>query len=295
MQKALSLMNLQLHNVISDITGTTGMRIIRAILAGERDRDKLASLKDHRIKNSAEIIAKSLEGDYRVEHLFALRQAVELFDFYRQKIDECDQQILAYVQSFEAKVDLVKKPLAAPRRAKKNSVRNEPKQDLRPYLYQMSGVDLTRIPGINIITAQTILGEIGFDMSKWPTEKNFASWLALCPDNRKSGGKILSSKSKKVVNRAAQALRMAAFNLKTSQSALGAYYRRTHARLGAPKAITATAHKLARMVYRMLKYGEEYVDAGVQAYEEKYKARCVKNLQKRAASLGYELAPKQVA
>src|SRR5205085_7997109 len=211
MQKALSLMNLLLHNVISDITGVTGMRIIRAILAGERDRDKLANLKDHRIKNSAEIIAKSLAGDYRVEHLFTLRQAVELFDIYREKIDQCDEQILAYVRSVEAKVDLTEKPLVQPRRNKKPA-RNEPKQDLRPYLYRMTGVDLTKLPGINTVTAQIVLSEIGFDMSKWLTEKRFTRWLGLSPDNRISGGKILPRKSKKMVNRAAQALRLAAFN-----------------------------------------------------------------------------------
>jgi hypothetical protein len=293
MHKALTEMNLQLQNVISDITGVTGMRIIRAILDGERDCLKLAEMKDWRIKSSSEKIAKSLEGDYKQEHLFSLRQSLELFDFYRKKIDECDEQILLHLQSFEPKVDLEEKPLKEPKRKRKKPQRNEPKQDLRPHLYKMSGVDLTLIPGIDTLTAYTVLSEIGIDMGKWKTEKHFVSWLGLCPDPRKSGGKLLKSKSRKVVNRAANALRMAAFNLKTSQTALGAYYRRLSSRLDTAKAVTATAHKLARMIYRMLKFGEQYVEAGVEAYEQRYHAKVVKNLQKRASTLGYDLVPNQ--
>jgi transposase len=291
MQKALTQMNLKLDKVISDITGVTGMRILRAIVDGERDLMKLADLTDRRIKSSKEEIAKSLVGDYRTEHMFALKQALEFYDFYHQKIDECDQQIQAQLKSFQPKVDLSEKPLSKPKQKRNKPLPNQPKFDLRPYLYKISGVDLTKIDGINVLTAQTIISEIGLDMSKWPTEKHFTSWLGLSPNNRITGGKVISSKTRKVKNRAATALRLAAQSLKASQTALGGYFRRMRARLGPPKAITATAHKLARLVYRMLKYGEEYVDAGVQAYEQKYQDRMLRNLKKSAASLGYQLSP----
>jgi transposase len=291
MQKSLSEMNIQLQNVISEITGFTGMRIIHAILQGERDFCKLAELKHHTIKSSVEEIAKSLQGDYRAEHLFSLKQSLELYEFYREKIDQCDEEIVKQLRSFEQKVDLAQHPLAKPKRVKPQ--RNEPKFDIRTELYRISGVDLTKIPGISTLTAQTIIAEIGLDMSKWPTEKHFASWLGLSPNKEISGGKILRDRTRKVVNRATEALRMAAYNLKSSQSALGAYYRRLTARLDKPKAITAAAHKLARLVYRMLKYGQQYVDIGIDAYEQKYRDRLLKSVKKRAATLGYELAPKQ--
>lgn len=292
MQKALSQMNIKLHNVISDITGVTGMRIIHALLAGERDLTKLAELKDWRIRKSSEEIAKSLVGDYRREHLFALKQAVELYQCYREKIDQCDEQILAHLQSFDSKTDLSStKEIDKPKRKKPQ--RNEPKIDLNQQLYRISGVDLTKIDGISILSAQTIISEIGLDMSKWPTEKHFASWLGLSPNKEISGGKVLKNGTRKVVNRAAQALRMAAFNLKNSKSALGAYYRRLCLRLGSAKAITATAHKLARIVYRMLKFGEAYTDVGLQAYQQNYRDRVVKNLIRRASTLGFQLIPKQ--
>ena len=291
--KALSQMNLKLHNVISDVTGVTGMRIIRAILAGERDVNKLAEMRDWRIKSSTETIAKSLMGDYRDEHLFSLQHALELTDFYQEKIRQCDDRILAHLQSFEAKVDLQARPLPAARHKRRKPQANEPAHDLRPYLYLMSGTDLTKIPGIEANTAQILISEIGLNMNKWPSEKHFVSWLGLSPDNRKTGGKIISRKSRKVVNRAANILRIAALNLRTSQSALGAFYRRLNSRLDTPKVITATANKLARLVYRMLKFGEEFVDTGMNVYEEKYRARVVKSLQSRAASLGFDLTPKQ--
>jgi len=292
-QKALVQMNILLHNVISDITGVTGMRIIRAILKGERDSVKLANMKDHRIKSSVHQIAKSLEGDYRQEHLFVLKQAVELYDFYRELIEECDRVILSHMEKFQPRVDLELKPLPPSKSSHKKPQRNEPTVDWRTALYTMTGVDLTSIPGINASIAETVISEIGLDMSAWATEKKFSAWLGLSPQNRISGGKILSRSSRKFINRAAQALRMAANSLTNSKSALGAFLRRLRSRLGPAKAIAATAHKLARIVYHMLKFGQEYVDAGEKYYEQMYRNRVVKSLQKRAQSLGYALVPFQ--
>lgn len=288
MQKALSQMNLQLDNVISDITGVTGMKIIKAILAGERDPARLANYKDGRIKSSAEVIAKSLVGDYRVEHLLSLRHAMELYEFHQQKIAECEQEILKHLHSFEAKVAV---PL--PENPKKRGKQKE-KEELRLTLNRISGVDLTRLPGIDTLTAQVLISEIGLDMSKWRSEKAFAAWLGLAPHNETSG-KMVRKKRYKVVNRAAQALRMAAFGLTRSQTALGAYYRRLASRSDAAKAITATAHKLARLVYHMLKFGEEFVEQGVSAYEAQFRERSIKSLDKRAASLGFALIPIEAA
>jgi transposase len=295
MQKALIQMNILLHNVISNITGVTGLRIIEAILEGERDGVKLASLKDHRIKSSANEIARSLEGDYREEHLFALRQSLELYRFYHKLLDECDQKIQSHMQQFEPKVEIKEKPLAPRRTTHRLPQRNEPKVDWRTALYQMSGVDLTRIDGIDILTSQTIISEVGFDMSPWKSEKHFASWLGLCPNNEVTGGKVKNRGRRKVVNRAAQALRMAAQSLKNSKTALGAFFRRMRARLGPAKAITATAHKLSRIVYRMLKFGHEYVDQGEQYYQERYRERVIKSLKKRAHLLGLEVVEKNSA
>jgi len=277
MQKALSQMNLLLHNVVSDITGVTGMRIITAILAGERNPQKLAAFRDRRCKNSEETIARSLRGNYRPEHLFSLKQAVELYEFYQGKIAECECQILEQLRQFDA-VDV------DPDRPE-----GTPPATLAEALLRMSGVDLTKIPGIDTDTALKIIGEIGIDMSRWQNEKQFASWLGLCPGSKISGGKVLSSASKKVVNRVAAALRMAAYTLLNSKSALGAFYRRQRARLGAPKAITATAHKLARLVYSLLKNGTAYVDAGQDMYEKRYRSRVVQSLKRKALELGFEL------
>ena len=285
MQKALTQMNLKLHHVISDLTGLTGMAIIRAILAGERDRLKLAALKDWRIKSDSHTIAKALEGDYRPEHLFALRQAVELYDYYQQKIAECDREILHEMKTLETRAEA-----AAPPKRKKRSSPNPFHFDSPAELYRVMGVDLTRIDGINEGTAQLILSELGLDLhKKWPTEAQFASWLGLCPNNEISGGKVLRRGTRKVVNRVAQALRMCAQSLLKSKSALGAFARRLRARRDKQIAITATAHKLARLIYRMLKYGGEYVDIGQQKYEEKYRATVVKSLERRARQLGYQL------
>jgi transposase len=286
MQKALRQMNLLLDNVVTDITGKTGMTIIRTILKGERDPHKLAAYRDRRCKKSEQAIAQSLHGHYREEHLFALRQSVELYDTYHAKILACDEAIEQQLKRFDAQGD----PQQL-RAGKKNKAANAPAFDVRGELYRMSGVDLTAIDGINDITALKVLAETGTDMSRWKSEKHFSSWLGLSPGNKISGGKILSSKTKPTTNRAAAALRMAAFTLSNSKSALGAYYRRMRSRQGAPKAITATAHKLARLIYSMLKHGTEYVDQGQDYYEQHYQDRVMKNLKQRAAQMGFALVP----
>jgi len=289
MQKALTEMNLQLHKVISDITGITGSRILQAIFSGERDPLVLAKLKHYQIKSPEEDIAKALEGDYRQEHLFVLKQEWDLYHVYQQKILDCDQQIEAHLSTFEDKVNPLEKPLGPSRRTQLRPKDNEPHFDLRTHLYRITGIDFTQIQGFQVLTAQTLVSEIGLDMSRWPNEKHFCSWLGLSPDNRITGGKIKKRKTRKVVSRAAVAFRLAAQALSHSQSALGAYHQRMKYRLGAPKAITATAHKLARLYYRMMKYGQAYVDEGLEVYEQNYKERMLKNLKKKAKALGYEL------
>lgn len=285
MQKALNQMNLMLHTVVSDITGVTGMKILRAILRGERDPQKLARYRDRRCKKDEDTIAKALEGHYREEHLFSLKQAVELFDIYQEKIAACDREIETILNRFDDKVDPEQGQLAEEPKKRKPS-RNEPKFDLRSHLYRISGVDLTRIDGITAYGALRIISEIGVDMSHWKTVKHFTSWLGLCPGNKVSGGKRISGKSKPTANRSAHALRLAAQSLYNSHSALGAFLRRQKGRIGAPKAVTATAHKLARLVYTLLKYGTEYVDAGQEYYEEQYRQRVIYNLRRRARQMG---------
>ena len=289
MQKALTQMNLKVHQVLSDLSGQTGMRIVRAILQGERDRMKLAALKDRRVKSSLGTIAKSLEGDYRAEHLFALRQAVELYDFYQRKIAECDQAIFKEMQSLETRAATDAVPPPALKR-KQRSRHNPLPFDSQAELYRIMGVDLTRIDGLNEATVQLILSELGLDLcKKWPTEAQFASWLGLAPNNEISGGKVLRRGTRKVVNRVANALRMCAESLLNSKSALGAYARRMRAKRDAKIAITATAHKLARLIYRTAKYGQEYIDIGQAQYEAQYRSNALKSLQKRARQLGCQL------
>lgn len=285
MQKALTRMNLHLHKVLTDITGKTGMAIIRAIVAGERDPEKLASYRHVQVKKSEEEIAAALSGDYREDHLFTLAQALELYDFYQEKIRSCDERISQLLKRFETKVP----GEGLPKTRKRYRRKNEPYFDLRSELCRLAGVDLTKVDGLDSLTALTILSECGTDMTRFPSEKHFASWLGLCPNNRKTGGKIIGRRTKKVQNRAAQALRLAAQSLHRSHSALGAYYRRMRTRLGAPKAITATAHKLARLVYRLLKYGHDYVDQGQDYYEQIYRERVLRNLKNRAEIMGYKL------
>ena len=283
MQKALEQMNLKLAHVVSDITGLTGMGIIKVILSGERDPVKLAKLRDPRCKSSEATVARALEGHYREEHLFTLQQAVELVEFYQQQMTACDRQIEACLQQFEEKSS--ETPVTTRRRKRRRGIAF----DARSYLYRMTGIDLTQIDSIEGNTALTVISEIGLDMSRWPTEKHFGSWLGLAPGSKVSGGKRLSGRTKPSANRAAAALRLAAQSLNQSQSALGAYFRRLKARLGAPKALTAAAYKLARIVYRMLKYGAGYVDQGEAVYEERYRDRILRNLKRRAAELGFQL------
>jgi transposase len=287
MQKALTEMNIQLANVISDISGQTGLAIIRAIVRGERDPNKLAQMRDYRIHASEETIAKSLQGAWRQELVFTLSQALALYDTYQSKIAECDCQIQIHLGTFPNNVDAAEKPLP-PRKPDKRPRGNSPQFDLRDELYRISGADLTGIDGIDIATAQSIISEIGLDMTRWKTEKHFASWLGLCPDNRITGGKVIKRSSRHVINRASHALRMAALTLRKSKSALGANFRRLQARLGSPKAITAMAHKLARLVYRMLKYGRNYVDKGMQHYEQKFREQRIKWLKKQASEFHLE-------
>ena len=290
MQKALTEMNVQLANVISDLSGLTGMRIIRAVLEGERDGHRLAALRDGRIRASEQEIAASLEGNWRDELLFVLAQNVAAYEFYQQQLTECDQRIQTHLQSLATKVDPTVEPPPA-RRKGKRAHGNAPAFNLRTELYRLTGTDLTQIDGVDVVTAQAILAEIGTDMSAWPTEKHFASWLDLCPDHRISGGKVLRRRTRQVVNPAATALRLAASTLRKSQSALGAKYRRLLSRLGPAKTITALAHHLARLVYRMLKFGSHYVDTGLAAYEDKVRQQQRKWLDRKAAELDLRLVP----
>ena len=286
MQKALTQMNLKLQHVISNITGRTGMKIIEAIARGERDPRELAALRDPRTRADQVTIAKSLQGHWREEHIFELTQALELYRFYQGKIEECDREIERQLQQFEDRSDG-----EPPGDVGKRSQGNAPRFDLRNHLYRMTGVDLTRIDGVDAFTALKVVGEIGTDMTRWPTAKHFASWLGLSPSNRITGSKVISSKTKANANRAAAALRLAANALHRSDSALGAFLRRKKAHLGSPKAITATAHKLARIIYSMLRYGQQYVDAGAGYYESQYRERVLRSAKRRAAQLGYRLVP----
>ena len=286
MQKALTQMNLKLQHVLSDITGKTGMDIIRAIIAGERDPHKLAELRNYRVKASNETIAKALQGHWQDEHLFELSQAVELYDTYQEKIGECDQRIEAHLNTFEDLSDGMDVQRDPKKRTRQH---NAPSFDVQTQMYRMTGVDLTKIDGIDGYTVLKLISEIGLDMSRWPTAKHFTSWLGLCPGSKITGGKVMSSRSKASANRAAAALRLSANSLHRSKSALGAYLRRMKARLGSPEAITATAHKLARLVYAMLRYGQNYVDAGQDYYERQYRDRVLRNMARTAKRLGYEL------
>lgn len=293
MQKALLEMNVQLPQVLSDVAGVSGLAIIGAILAGERDPVKLAALVDRRVRATATTIQAALRGDYRAEHLFVLRQAYELYQTYTDKMDACDREIVRETASLPAKVDPARKPLPARKAGRSRCFDKMAGVDMRPELYEKFGVDLTGIEGLGVLTSLILLTEVGPDVSRFPSEKHFCSWLGLCPDNRISGGKVLSSRTRRVVNRASEALRMAASSLERSQTALGGFARRMKARLGAAEGITATAHKLARIVYRLIKHGETYVRQGIDDYERKFKDRKLRMLQKSARAFGLELVQKQ--
>lgn len=275
----------QLHKVLSDITGVTGRRILQAILAGERDPVVLAPMKHPLVQSSQDTLAQALTGDWRAEHLFTLRQAMDLYEVYQQKIEACDQEIEKYMQSLDARAE------AKDLEPRKGGTRrkNQVHFDLRGQLYELTGTDLTSIDGIDAMTAQTVVSESGIDMSRFATEKHYSSWLGLCPNHQITGGKVRRRRTRHVRNRAAQALRVAAQSLHRSKTALGAYFRRMRSRLGPAKAITATAHKLAILIYRMLKYGMNYVDVGQEAYEQQYRERTLQMLKRRVKQMGYAL------
>ena len=289
-QKALTQMNIQLHNVLSDVTGVTGLKIIRAIVSGERDPKKLAGYRHKNCKNPLEIIEKSLTGSYREEHIFALTQAVELYDIYKEKIADCEQVIETQLLTLESRsVDGTTETTNSQEKKSKSHCKNKFSFDVKSHLKRICGVDLTEIPGIEASSALKIISEIGLDVSHWKSSKQFASWLGLCPGNKVSGGKRLSGRSKRCPNNTASILRMSASTLHGSDSSLGAYFRRLKSRLGAPKATTAAAHKLSTIIYNMLKCGTTYIETGADYYEKQYHKRIVKNLKRRAEKLGYEL------
>jgi transposase len=288
MQKALTQMNVQIHHVISDITGSTGMRIIRAIVEGKRDPKQLAAMRDLRTKATEETIAKALEGDYRREHVFALKQSLELFDSYQQQIQACDEQIGAHMGTLETRANPAE---LKPARKEKKKRRNQSALHIREEAFRISGADLTQIDGISESAALSLIAEIGVDMSPWKTEKQFASWLALSPNHKISGGRILRRSTRKTANRARDLLRLCAQGLMNSKSALGAYCRRMCARLGQPKGIVATAHKLALLIYRLMAFGRDYIDIGQEAYEKQYQERALKRLARKAQEFGMQLVP----
>jgi transposase len=287
-QKVLTEMNIQLSNVLTDISGVSGMTIIAAILEGERDPYELAAMVQSGVKASLEDIAKSLEGNWRKELLFVLKQHLELYQIYQQKIGDCDLELRQHLGVLNSTVDLTTQPIGPRPKGKKNS-RNAPSFDLRTELYRITGIDWSQINGIDVLTAQTVITEAGADLSAFPNEKQFASWLGLCPTNEQSGGKILNRRTRKVVNRATVAFRNAASTLIRSQSYLGAQYRRLRTRLGAPKAITAMARKLACLFYRLIKHGQQYVDKGMEYYEARYREQQIRSLAKRAQKLGLQV------
>lgn len=288
MQKALTQMNLQLQHVVSDITGSTGMQIIRAILSGERDPVVLAGYRDLRCKASAETIVQALQGHYRAEHLFALGQAVTLFDTYQQHVADCDREIEALLAGLQAP-----SPPAAPLPSARHRTRqsNALNFDVRAALYGVVGTDLTQIHGFGPYLALKLISECGTDLSRWPNAAHFTSWLCLAPGNQVSGGKILSTHTRRSKNRASALLRLAAVNVGKTSSALGAFYRRLAARIGKAKAVTATARKLAVLFYNAMRYGMDYRDPGATYYEERYRERVLQGLTRRAKQLGYTLTP----
>ncbi len=288
MQKALHQMNIQLPLVLSDITGETGLAILRAIVAGERDGVKLAQLRNPHCKSPEETIAKALTGDWKEEQLFVLKQSLELYDFYTTQVLACDAQIQQLFSVIKPRWDS-RAPTPQPAKRKKRS-KNAAAFDGQAQILRITGVDLAAVSGLNATSAETILSEIGTDMSKWPTVKHFASWLGLAPHNDISGGKVLRSRTLPTTNRAGQAFRQAAASVARSSSAFGAYYRRKRAQGGPLFAQVATAHKIARTVYYLLKHHVPYVEVDADSYERKQREREVAALRKKAARLGFTLA-----
>lgn len=292
MHKTLAQLNVQINQVLSNITGVTGMSIIKAIAAGETDPAKLAKFRDYRCKKGEHEIALALEGNFRPELVFALKQALDGYDFFRKQIEDCENKIQEILKQHKQKQeDLLEMDAESTENKSNYKTYNKSAYhfDAGNLIKHFSGVDLTEIPGIDGSTAIKIISEVGTDMSAWTTVKHFVSWLGLCPGNKISGGKILSSKTKPSANKAAQALRMSANALHASKTALGAFFRRMQKRLGSAKAITATAHKLAKIIYEMLKSKQSFRDVGQEEYERRYKDRSVANLKRRAKDMGFDL------
>jgi transposase len=287
MQKALTQMNLQLHHVVTDITGVTGMAIIRAIVAGERDPAVLATHRDARCHASVETISQALVGNDREEHIFALTQALELYDIYQAKVALCDARIEAVLKRLRKASSVPAGKLPPIRTAKKQA--NDLAFDVRAALHGLLGCDVTQIHGLGPYLALKLVGECGTNLSAWPNAKHFTSWLCLSPSNKISGGKVLSSRTRRSGSRAAALLRLAAVAVGRTETALGAFYRRLSARIGKAKAVTATARKIAILFYNTLRHGMEYTDPGASHYEERYRRRVITNLERRAKSLGYVL------
>lgn len=286
MQKALMLMNVQLHHVVTDITGVTGMRIIRSIVDGIRDPVVLAQHRDVRCKSSIDTICQALDGNYRTEHVFALRQALELYEFHHAKVGECDVEIEAALRELNDDRPTPQTPMPKVRHA---CGRNEPEFDVRAALYTLLGADLSQIHGFGPYTVLRLIAECGDDMRKWPSAKHFTSWLCLAPGNKISGGRLLSSKTRRSSSRAAALLRIAAVNIGKTHTALGAFYRRLGARAGKAKAVTATARKLAVLFYNALRFGMAYADPGADHYEQQYRRRVIHQLHRRAREMGFSL------
>jgi transposase len=292
MQKALDQMNLQIHRVLNDITGVSGLKILDAVLAGQRDPITLARLCHGGVKSSESTIAKSLEGDYRSEHLFALRQSLASFRYYQQLVVEVDREIELYMGELETAAMAESTPPARTKARPYQRCRYEPKMfDLRAEFYRIFGVDLTNVPGISALTAQTILCEVGTDVSRFRNASAFASWLGLCPEKKISGGKVLFTKSRRVRSRVATALRMGAQSLHHAKDYLGEFFRRIVRKLGKPQAITATAHKLARIIFHILSTKEPYSETVFHKSEEQNLRRAEMRLRKQAAQLGFHVVP----
>jgi len=295
MQKALTQMNIQLANVISDISGVTGQTIIKAILKGERDSRELAAYRDVRVKASEEEIAQALEGNWQDDQLFVLQQEMDGYEFCQKQMAECDLQVAQYLGQMEDRSQGATLPTETRKGRRKKKKGNAPQFDLRQDLFRITGADLTQIDSIDVMTAMTVISEVGEDMSKWKTENHFVSWLKLSPDNKISGGKVIGKGRMPTNNRATSAFKMAASTLRESDTYLGAQFRRFRSRLGPPVATKAMAAKLARLVYRMLRYGMKYVDQGAELYEAQYRKRQVSHLKRQAAQLGLQIIEATVA
>ena len=292
MQKALTQMNLQIHHVLSDITGLSGMAIVAAIVDGERDPVRLAALCQRGVRSDQQTVIKSLVGNYRPEHLFTLKQSLIAYRHYQQLMAECDREIEQLMQRLDSRIDPQQNgPTPPANKGKRKRRKNQFYFEMAPELHRIFGVDLTAIPGISALTAHTLLAEIGPELNRFPNAAAFASWLALCPANNKSGGKVISSKTRQTNSRASRALRLAAQTLARCRSHLGNFYRRMRARLGAPQAITAAAHKLARIIYHLLSTGQTYDETIFLNEDRKQAQRHEKRLRKQANALGFQLIP----